>query len=91
MRPDPRADVNDAWDTVRGSPNITVAVLDTGIDWNHPDLAGNMWTNEDGYHGRNIIDSNYLPMDDNQHSYDENLRLQNLWDGIDLMAALLTM
>ncbi len=29
--------------------------------------------------------------DDNQHSFDENLRLQNLWDGIDLMAALLTM
>jgi len=29
--------------------------------------------------------------DNNQHSYNENLRLQNLWDGIDLMAALLTM
>jgi acetylornithine deacetylase/succinyl-diaminopimelate desuccinylase-like protein len=29
--------------------------------------------------------------DNNQHSYDENLRLQNLWDGIELMAALLTM
>lgn len=29
--------------------------------------------------------------DDNQHSFNENLRIQNLWDGIDLMAALLTM
>jgi acetylornithine deacetylase/succinyl-diaminopimelate desuccinylase-like protein len=29
--------------------------------------------------------------DDNQHTYNENLRLQNLWDGIELMAALLTM
>jgi acetylornithine deacetylase/succinyl-diaminopimelate desuccinylase-like protein len=29
--------------------------------------------------------------DDNQHTFDENLRLQNLWDGIDLFAALLTM
>jgi hypothetical protein len=29
--------------------------------------------------------------DDNQHSFDENLRIQNLWDGIDLMAALMTM
>jgi acetylornithine deacetylase/succinyl-diaminopimelate desuccinylase-like protein len=29
--------------------------------------------------------------DDNQHSFNENLRLQNLWDGIELMAALLTM
>ncbi|HEV2199449.1 MAG TPA: M20/M25/M40 family metallo-hydrolase [Bryobacteraceae bacterium] len=29
--------------------------------------------------------------DNNQHSYNENLRLQNLWDGIELMAALMTM
>jgi len=29
--------------------------------------------------------------DNNQHSFDENLRIQNLWDGIDLMAALITM
>jgi acetylornithine deacetylase/succinyl-diaminopimelate desuccinylase-like protein len=29
--------------------------------------------------------------DDNQHSFDENLRIQNLWDGIEVMAALLTM
>jgi acetylornithine deacetylase/succinyl-diaminopimelate desuccinylase-like protein len=29
--------------------------------------------------------------DDNQHSFNENLRIGNLWDGIDLMAALLTM
>ncbi len=29
--------------------------------------------------------------DNNQHSFDENLRIQNLWDGIELMAALLTM
>lgn len=29
--------------------------------------------------------------DDNQHSFNENLRIQNLWDGIELMAALLVM
>ena len=29
--------------------------------------------------------------DNNQHSFDENLRLQNLWDGIELMAALLAL
>ena len=35
-----------------------------------------------------------IPMgnhDNNQHSFDENLRIQNLWDGIELMAALLVM
>jgi acetylornithine deacetylase/succinyl-diaminopimelate desuccinylase-like protein len=29
--------------------------------------------------------------DNNQHSFNENLRVQNLWDGIELMAALFTM
>jgi acetylornithine deacetylase/succinyl-diaminopimelate desuccinylase-like protein len=29
--------------------------------------------------------------DNNQHSFNENIRVQNLWDGIDLMAALITM
>jgi acetylornithine deacetylase/succinyl-diaminopimelate desuccinylase-like protein len=29
--------------------------------------------------------------DDNQHTFDENLRIQNLWDGIELMAALIAM
>jgi len=29
--------------------------------------------------------------DNNQHSFNENMRIQNLWDGIELMAALLTM
>jgi len=29
--------------------------------------------------------------DNNQHSFNENLRLQNLWDGIELLAALLSM
>jgi acetylornithine deacetylase/succinyl-diaminopimelate desuccinylase-like protein len=29
--------------------------------------------------------------DNNQHSFDENLRIQNLWDGIELLTALLTM
>src|SRR5258708_6380411 len=34
------AQVDKAWDVVRGAPIITVAVIDTGIDPNHPDLAG---------------------------------------------------
>jgi acetylornithine deacetylase/succinyl-diaminopimelate desuccinylase-like protein len=29
--------------------------------------------------------------DNNQHSFNENIRIQNLWDGIELMAALLSM
>ncbi|MGN0201549.1 MAG: S8 family serine peptidase [Candidatus Cryptobacteroides sp.] len=43
------ADVNvvDAWELCSGSPDIIVAVLDEGVDYTHPELAPNMWTNED--------------------------------------------
>ncbi len=33
-----------AWDTTRGT-GILVAVIDTGIDYTHPDIADNVWTN----------------------------------------------
>jgi acetylornithine deacetylase/succinyl-diaminopimelate desuccinylase-like protein len=29
--------------------------------------------------------------DNNQHGPDENLRLRNLWEGIEMMAAIMTM
>jgi subtilisin family serine protease len=65
-------DAYDAWDVSVGTHDVVVAVLDTGIDWNHPDLAANMWTNADGYHGYNIVDDNWFPMDDNIHGYDDS-------------------
>jgi subtilisin family serine protease/subtilisin-like proprotein convertase family protein len=35
-----------AWSVTTGSPTVTVAVIDTGIDYNHPDLYGNIWINQ---------------------------------------------
>ena len=35
----------DGWDIIKESPNTKVAIIDTGIDWKHPDLVNNIWQN----------------------------------------------
>lgn len=42
----PKVFAEEAWDIQTGDPNIIIAVLDTGVDWDHEDLAGVIWTNE---------------------------------------------
>jgi len=72
-----------AWDTHTGSKNVVVGVVDTGIQYTHPDLAGNIWVNPDeipgngkdddnnGYiddiYGWNFVSNNNRPLDDNGH------------------------
>lgn len=42
------ADINvaDAWRLETGNPEVIVAIIDDGVQYNHPDLAQNMWVNE---------------------------------------------
>jgi subtilisin family serine protease len=47
-----------AWDTAQGD-GIVVAVIDTGVDYNHPDIAANIWTNI------NEVDGNFVDDDNN--------------------------
>ncbi len=70
------------WGKTTGSKNIKIAVLDTGIDYNHPDLKSNIYINteepldgidndgngfSDDIRGWNFVSNNNDPMDDNYH------------------------
>jgi len=54
----------EVWQQGYTGEGIIVAVLDSGVNYNHQDLAGNMWTHPDyPYHGYNFIENNNNPMD----------------------------
>lgn len=72
-----------AWDSVTSDTTQVIAILDTGVDWDHPDLDGAVWTNWDevpgngsdddgnGYiddiRGWDWINNDNDPNDDNSH------------------------
>lgn len=59
-----------AWNVTRGQAEVVVAVVDTGIDFNHPALKGNMWINQAEKNGRAGVDDDGNGYVDDIHGAD---------------------
>lgn len=58
-----------AWDKTTGSKDVVVAIIDTGVDFKIPDLAGNAWTNQVEAAGKAGVDDDANGYVDDIHGY----------------------
>jgi len=61
--PDADIDAPEAWDIEKGKPAVLIAIVDTGVDYNHPELAGRVRTDID----KDFINNDDDAMDDHGH------------------------
>ncbi len=54
----------EAWEISKGDSNVVIGIVDTGIDWDHPDLAANIWRNKQEIPNNLIDDDNNGYIDD---------------------------
>ncbi|MEY4617388.1 MAG: hypothetical protein RJB66_2348 [Pseudomonadota bacterium] len=59
-----------AWDIQTGNQDLLISVIDTGVDYNHKDLKGNIWTNEAEANGTPGVDDDNNGYVDDIHGYD---------------------
>ncbi|MEW6743284.1 MAG: S8 family serine peptidase [Planctomycetota bacterium] len=70
--PDADIDAPEAWDTFTGSASFTIAIIDTGTQYTHPDLDANIWANTGEIGGNGI--------DDDGNGYADDIRGWDFYD-----------
>ncbi|MHC4595332.1 MAG: S8 family serine peptidase, partial [Planctomycetota bacterium] len=63
-------DAPEAWDIQTDSPDIIIAITDTGVDYSHPDLVDNMWVNTEEQNGQPDVDDDGNGYVDDIYGYD---------------------
>ena len=76
-------DAPEAWDISTGSSDVIIAVIDSGIAYDHPDLAPNIWTNPGEVAGNGVDDDGNGFVDD-VHGWDFLMNDSDPMDPIDL-------
>jgi subtilisin family serine protease len=70
--PDADIDAPEAWDLETGKSDVVIAIIDTGVDYRHPDLANNIWVNGGEISANGI--------DDDGNGYTDDVRGWDFFD-----------